>query len=87
MGKKGSGFLLLHSSGNEYQYASQNKQTSGTHEHQKALNHTEVFESVRSSHFFVRVKTKQNEAKPLVFMSYSQQSFVSLKLENMEQQI
>ena len=37
--------------------------------------------------FFVRVKTKQNEAKPLVFMSYSQQSFVSLKLENMEQQI
>ena len=88
MGKKGSGFLLLLSSGNEYQYASQNKQTSGTHEHQKALNRTEVFESVVSSHFFfVRVKTKQNEAKPWAFMSYSQQSFVSLKLENMGQQI
>ena len=55
----------------------------------KALDHTEVFDSVLSSHFvFVGVKTKQNkEAEPLVFMSYSQQSFVSLKLENMGQHI
>lgn len=38
--------------------------------------------------FFVSIKTKQNkEAKPLVFMSYSQQAFVNLKLENMGPQI
>lgn len=38
--------------------------------------------------FFLHIKTKQNkEAKPLVFMSYSQQSFVSPKLENIGQQI
>lgn len=61
---KRSGFLLLCSSGNEYQYASQNKQASGTHEHKKALTRTEVFESVLSSpppFFFVSVKAKQNK--------------------------
>lgn len=74
MGKKGSGFLLLVSSGNECQYASQNKQASGTHEHRKALDHAEVFESVLSSHFFVSVKTKQNK-------EFFPAAFVSLKLE------
>lgn len=64
-GKKGSGFLLLLSSGNEYQYASQNKQTSGTHEHQKALNRTEVFESVLSTHFFCLCKNKTQRGQAL----------------------